>query len=210
MPGCGGPRIGRCRPAIATRRSPHLWVRVGRERDSLPGPGPAKSAGRRRRRPDCPQLRLRLYSPQVHHAAQHAGRSDLWGPAPVIGWTAVRGSAERGAGVLFVLLFLWQVPHFLAIAWIYRADYERAGLRMLSAVDRGGGHDRPADGLLLPGPRRCQPRAVRRWRGRPVYLAGVLIRGIGFLACAVGFAQQRSLSRARLVLRGPWSTCRRC
>src|SRR5262245_7205724 len=45
---------------------------------------------------------------------------------PVIGWAAVRGSLGAGAGVLFVLLFLWQMPHFLAIAWIHRADYVSA------------------------------------------------------------------------------------
>src|SRR5205814_1997343 len=49
---------------------------------------------------------------------------------PVIGWTAVRGAVDAEAMALFVVLFLWQVPHFLAIAWIYRDDYVRAGLRM--------------------------------------------------------------------------------
>src|SRR5262249_10289914 len=58
---------------------------------------------------------------------------------PVIGWTAVRGSLNAEIGALFVVLFLWQVPHFLAIAWLHRADYARAGLCMLPAVDRAGG-----------------------------------------------------------------------
>src|SRR5262249_58899998 len=57
---------------------------------------------------------------------------------PVIGWTAVRGSLSAEIGALFVVLFLWQVPHFLAIAWIYRADYCRAGLRMFPSVDPTG------------------------------------------------------------------------
>src|SRR5207245_3850494 len=55
---------------------------------------------------------------------------------PVIGWTAVTGAFDAGAAVLFLILFLWQVPHFLAIARIYRDDYARAGLRMLPVVAR--------------------------------------------------------------------------
>ena len=57
---------------------------------------------------------------------------------PVIGWTAVRGSVGPEAGALFAVLFLWQVPHFLAIAWIHREDYGRAGLCMLPSVDPEG------------------------------------------------------------------------
>src|SRR5436190_1844418 len=50
---------------------------------------------------------------------------------PVIGWCAVRGEVTPEAVTLFVILFLWQVPHFLAIAWMYREEYARAGLLML-------------------------------------------------------------------------------
>src|SRR5207249_7972947 len=57
---------------------------------------------------------------------------------PVIGWTAVTGSFDPEAAVLFLILFLWQVPHFLAIARIYRDDYARAGLRMLRSEERRG------------------------------------------------------------------------
>ena len=57
---------------------------------------------------------------------------------PVIGWAAARHSLEGGAFVLFSILFLWQIPHFLAIAWIYRDDYARAGLPMLPVLDREG------------------------------------------------------------------------
>jgi protoheme IX farnesyltransferase len=58
---------------------------------------------------------------------------------PLIGWAAARGSLGLGAWVLFGILFFWQFPHFLAIAWIYREDYARAGIRMLPVVDRAGG-----------------------------------------------------------------------
>jgi heme o synthase len=57
---------------------------------------------------------------------------------PVIGWVAASGSLDRGAGLLFAILFLWQFPHFHAIAWMYREDYARAGILMLPVVDREG------------------------------------------------------------------------
>jgi heme o synthase len=56
---------------------------------------------------------------------------------PLIGWAAARGHLTAEAWVLYALLFFWQFPHFLAIAWLYREDYERAELQMLPAGDRG-------------------------------------------------------------------------
>jgi protoheme IX farnesyltransferase len=120
---------------------------------------------------------------------------------PVIGWTAVRGSLGAGAVVLFVILFLWQMPHFLAIAWIHRADYERAGLRMLPALDPEGG----MVGRLMV----CYCLALLAVSlaplvlggGGPVYLAGAVLLGISFLACAVAFALSRSVVWARVMLR---------
>jgi protoheme IX farnesyltransferase len=57
---------------------------------------------------------------------------------PVIGWSAASGSLAPGAFILFAILFLWQVPHFLAIAWLYRDDYARAGFPVLPVLDREG------------------------------------------------------------------------
>jgi protoheme IX farnesyltransferase len=57
---------------------------------------------------------------------------------PLVGWAAARGSLDRDAWILFAIAFLWQIPHFHAIAWIYREDYARAGIRMLPVVDRAG------------------------------------------------------------------------
>ena len=57
---------------------------------------------------------------------------------PMIGWVAATGSLDRGAWLLFAILFLWQFPHFHSIAWIYREDYARAGILMLPVVDREG------------------------------------------------------------------------
>lgn len=57
------------------------------------------------------------------------------GALPIVGgWAAARGSVDLAAWVLFAILFLWQLPHFLALAWLYREDYARAGLRMLSVT----------------------------------------------------------------------------
>src|SRR5262249_42222286 len=57
---------------------------------------------------------------------------------PMIGWAAATGTLDRGAWLLFAILFLWQFPHFHSIAWIYREDYARAGIKMLSTIDHEG------------------------------------------------------------------------
>jgi protoheme IX farnesyltransferase len=57
---------------------------------------------------------------------------------PMIGWAAARGTVDAGAWSLFVILFLWQMPHFFSLAWMYRADYARAGFRMMSNDDETG------------------------------------------------------------------------
>jgi protoheme IX farnesyltransferase len=120
---------------------------------------------------------------------------------PVIGWCAVRGSIDAEIGAVFLTLFLWQVPHFLAIAWIYRDDYNRAGLRMLPGVDRDGsvsGRQMVCYCLALI-PASLTP--VVFGRTGPLYLIGAVMLGAGFLGFALAFAQRRSLKRARGVLR---------
>lgn len=57
---------------------------------------------------------------------------------PLIGWAAARGSLSEGGWILFAILFVWQFPHFMAIAWMYREDYGRAGIKMLPVVDPKG------------------------------------------------------------------------
>jgi len=57
---------------------------------------------------------------------------------PLLGWTAARGRIEWPAVALFAILFVWQFPHFMAIAWLYREDYRRAGIRMLPVVQPDG------------------------------------------------------------------------
>lgn len=60
------------------------------------------------------------------------------GIPPMMGWTAVTGRLDYGAWILGTTLFIWQIPHFLALAWLYRKDYERGGFRMLPIIDTTG------------------------------------------------------------------------
>lgn len=82
---------------------------------------------------------LFLYTPmkRVHPISTLAGAVPGALP-PVIGWAAASHQVGAGAIVLFAILFLWQVPHFLAIGWMYRDDYAKAGFPMLVVVDRQG------------------------------------------------------------------------
>jgi protoheme IX farnesyltransferase len=119
---------------------------------------------------------------------------------PVIGWTAVRGSVGPEAAALFLILFLWQVPHFLAIAWIYRDDYARAGLRMLPVTDRHGvrtGRQMVSYCLVLI-PASLLPAVVGL--AGPVYWAGAVLLGAWFLGRAIGFVRRGSVEQARRVL----------
>jgi heme o synthase len=119
---------------------------------------------------------------------------------PVIGWTAMGGSLGPEVGGLFALLFLWQVPHFLAIAWIYREDYARAGLRMLPVVDDTG--------AMTARQMVCYTLALIPASLTPVVLhqaglffaAGAVILGLAFVLAALGFMRQASATTARRVL----------
>jgi protoheme IX farnesyltransferase len=120
---------------------------------------------------------------------------------PVIGWTAVRGSVGPESAALFLILFLWQVPHFLAIAWIYRDDYARAGLRMLPVTDRHGvrtGRQMVSYCLVLV-PASLLPAVVGL--AGPIYWAGAVLLGAWFLSRAIGFVRRGSVEQARRVLR---------
>jgi heme o synthase len=120
---------------------------------------------------------------------------------PVIGWTAVKGTIGPEAWTLFAILFLWQVPHFLAIAWIYREDYSRAGLRMLPVVDPDGrltGRQMTLYTLALIA---ASFTPVLLGTAGPVYLLGALALGLAFLARASDFSRSPSTEDARRVLR---------
>jgi protoheme IX farnesyltransferase len=120
---------------------------------------------------------------------------------PVIGWAAVRAPFDHEVLALFLIVFLWQVPHFLAIAWIYREDYAGAGLRMLPVLDRTGGLTgcTMVTYCLTLLPVSVLP-AVLGSAGRG-YLLGAVALGLGFLGCTLGFLHTASPRQARWVLR---------
>jgi heme o synthase len=120
---------------------------------------------------------------------------------PVIGWAAVRGSVDSEAVALFLILFLWQVPHFLAIAWIYRDEYARAGLCMLPCVDPDG---RDTSRHMITWCLTLIPASlgpVLLGVAGPVYFIGAVALGLGFLVPAIAFGRSRSHARARRVVR---------
>src|SRR5579864_4488381 len=110
---------------------------------------------------------------------------------PLLGWTAIRGQLEAPAVILFLIVFFWQFPHFQAIAWMYREDYEAAGIKMLPVVDKAG-HSVIRQMLtycstlisvsLVP--------TLLRMTGR-IYLFGALILGLGFLWFVVRLARTK-------------------
>jgi protoheme IX farnesyltransferase len=100
---------------------------------------------------------------------------------PLLGWTAIRGKLEIEAVFLFLIVFFWQFPHFQAIAWMYREDYEAAGIKMLPVVDKAGHSvirqmftycSTLISVSLVP--------TLLRMTGK-IYLFGALVLGLGFL-----------------------------
>jgi len=116
---------------------------------------------------------------------------------PLMGWTAARGEISLEGWSLFAILCFWQLPHFLAIAWMYREDYERGGFVMLPMVDPSGqrtGRQAVSYTLgLLPV---SLFPYVLKMDGK-VYLFGALILGVIFLVCAVQFSRRLTLAGAR-------------
>jgi heme o synthase len=119
---------------------------------------------------------------------------------PLIGWAAARGEVDVAAWVLFAILFLWQFPHFLAIAWMYREDYGRAGIRMLPVVEPDGrvtGQQIILYALMLV-PVSLLP-AFLGISGR-FYLVAALALGLLFLGSSIRAALSKSNQHARQLL----------
>jgi protoheme IX farnesyltransferase len=116
---------------------------------------------------------------------------------PFIGWTAARGALGGAGWTLFAIQVFWQLPHFMAIAWLYRAEYARAGFKMLPVIDADGRRTgRQAVGYTLG----LLPLSLCPYLFKltgPVYLTGALILGLSFLWSAVQFARRLSEPRAR-------------
>jgi len=118
---------------------------------------------------------------------------------PLIGWTGAGGALTVEAWILFGIMFLWQMPHFLAIAWMYRDEYAAAGFEMLSKHDLHGYATARQSVIyslallavsLLPSMLHLTSAA---------YFFGAFLLGAGFLACAVRFGALRNRGAARLL-----------
>ena len=118
---------------------------------------------------------------------------------PLMGWTAARGEISAEGWSLFAVLCFWQLPHFLAIAWMYRDQYAKAGFVMLPVVDPTGertGRQALSHTLgLLPVS--LFPFLFKMVG--PVYLVGAVVLGLAFLWCAYQFSRQLTLQRARML-----------
>ena len=119
---------------------------------------------------------------------------------PVIGWVAASGDLGLGAWMLFAILFLWQLPHSLAIACLYREDYARAGIRVLPVIEPDG---RSTGRLIV-----CSSLGLLLVSLLPtltglagsVYLMTAFVLGVAFLGCGFVVARRRSAESARHLL----------
>jgi protoheme IX farnesyltransferase len=116
---------------------------------------------------------------------------------PLIGWVASHGTLSTGGAALFLIVFLWQIPHFMAIAWLYRDDYRKAGFPMLPVIEPDGrrtGRQAVAYAAALV-PASLVPAFVGL--SGPVYAAVALVLGAALLWLAIRFAATRSDRSAR-------------
>jgi protoheme IX farnesyltransferase len=121
---------------------------------------------------------------------------------PIIGWAAGDGALPPQAWTLFGIMFLWQLPHFLAIAWMYREDYARAGFPMLPVLEPDGrstGRQSVVYAAALV-PLSLAPTLMRM--AGEVYFAGALVLGLAFLGLTLQFARTRAVRDARRVFFG--------
>jgi heme o synthase len=121
---------------------------------------------------------------------------------PIIGWAAAEGTLPPQAWTLFGIMFLWQLPHFLAIAWMYREDYARAGFPMLPVLEPDGRSTGRQAVLYAAAllPLSLAPTLMHM--AGQLYFAGALVLGVAFLALTARFARTRSTREARQVFFG--------
>jgi protoheme IX farnesyltransferase len=120
---------------------------------------------------------------------------------PMGGWAAATGELSLGAWVLFLILLLWQHPHFYAIAWMYREDYLRGGFKMLPCVEPDG--TRTFRQILWCSAMLIPVSLLPTLLGMSgyVYFSGALVLGVGLLFASVTVARSKSIPDARKLLR---------
>lgn len=147
-------------------------------------------------------LYLLVYTPMKRRSWLNTPLGAIPGALPpLIGWSAASGGLSAGAWILFGVLFLWQHPHFYAIAWAYRDEYRRAGLKMASEVGAGGRFLTTQVILFLGALIPLSMLLAAAGTAGLVYAAGALLIGLFYLAAGVSFARRRDLGSARRLLR---------
>ena len=116
---------------------------------------------------------------------------------PVIGWAAARGALSQGAWVLFAIVFLWQLPHFLAIAWIYRDDYARAGFLMLPVIEPDGRSTARQAVFYCAALLTVSLAPTLVGLANTLYFVAALGLGLLFLGLTLKFARTRAVPDAR-------------
>lgn len=147
-----------------------------------------------------------IYTPLKTRTPANTAVGAVAGALPVlIGWASVGGAwtGEQGllAATLFLIVFLWQFPHFMAIAWLYRDDYARGGMKMLTVVDPGG---RRAGAQAMLGALALVPLSVlpaALYFAGPVYCVTAVGLSLWQLWCAMQFFARLDESSARALLR---------
>ncbi len=144
---------------------------------------------------------LFLYTPMKQRSPHSTTLGAIPGAMPpLIGFAAASGTLNWDAWILYAILFLWQFPHFYAIAWMYRADYERAGIRMLPVVEPDG--ESTAHRMLYFSAALLPISLLPKFFAMAgnFYLAGALILGIIYVYASLRSVFDCSVSRARQVL----------
>jgi protoheme IX farnesyltransferase len=116
---------------------------------------------------------------------------------PLMGWTAATGSLGAGGWILFGILFFWQLPHFMAISWIYRDDYGRAGFEMVSVRDADGTSTARQAILYSLALLAVSVAPVFTKMNGLVYLIGATVSGVFLLAASIAFFFDRSNRKAK-------------
>jgi protoheme IX farnesyltransferase len=146
---------------------------------------------------------LAVYTPMKRRSAAATLVGAVPGALPpLIGWAAAHGDASLGGWTLFGIVFLWQIPHFMAIAWLYRDDYRSAGFPMLPVIEPDGrrtGQHAVVYALALV-PVSLTPSMVGI--SGPVYFWVALALGLGLLGLAARFAAGRTERAARWLFFG--------
>ena len=138
-----------------------------------------------------------LYTPLKRRTTLNTLIGAVPGALPIVGgWTAAGGAIGPAVAALFWILFLWQLPHFLALAWIYREDYRRGGLAMLSVADTDGRHTGRMVLLYAMAllPVSLMPTVLGVTGG--LYFFGALALGIGYAGASIAMTRAVTTSRA--------------